>query len=132
MLIVMLSGILAKNAELRTSKNGNEFATATIKVPSAEGDSYNSVTAFGDLAPILAGLQRGDPVTIIGAGKVNVYQGKDGETKAGLSVVASRIIALADSQTAVAASSHPSAAPANKRAAKVPSSASQSPFQAAW
>lgn len=97
-LTIMLSGSIAKQPETRTSKNGNEFATTTVRTQTAEGDLFASVTAFSELAPILARLQRGDPVTVIGTGKVSTYQGRDGDTKAGLSVVASRIIALADHQ----------------------------------
>ncbi len=98
MLTVMLSGTIAKTPEQRTSKNGNEFATTSVRAQTGEGDLFASVTAFGELAPTLARLAKGDPVTVIGTGKVSVYQGKDGDTKAGLSVIASRIIALADHQ----------------------------------
>jgi len=97
-LTVMLSGTLAKTPEQRTSKKGNEFATTTVRTPTAEGDLFANVTAFSELAPVLARLAKGDPVTIIGTGKVSTYTAKDGEPKAGLSVIASRIIALADNQ----------------------------------
>lgn len=98
MITIMLSGNIAKTPEQRTSKNGNPFATATVRTQTAEGDLFASITAFSELAPILAGLQRGDPVTIISNAKVTTYQGKDGDAKAGLSITASRIIALADHQ----------------------------------
>lgn len=100
MITVMVSGILSKPPEQRTSKNGNAFTLASIRTQTAEGDLYASVTAFGDLCPALAGLAKGDPLTVIGTARVSTYTGKDGATKAGLSIIASRIIALADHQAA--------------------------------
>lgn len=97
-LTIMLSGTIAKQPEVRTSKNGNEFATTTVRVQTAEGDLFASVTAFGDLAPTLARLAKGDPVTLVGTGKVSAYTAKDGEHRAGLSITASRLIALVDQQ----------------------------------
>ena len=67
---IMLSGSIAKQPEVRTSKNDNPFATATAQVQTAEDDLYASVPAFGDLGKIPAGLAKGDPVTVIGSGKV--------------------------------------------------------------
>jgi single-stranded DNA-binding protein len=96
--IIMLTGTLAKEPETRTSKAGHPFAVASIRVQTAEGDVFTSITAFGSLADTLAGLAKGDPVTIIGTGRVTTYQGKDNETKAGLSVTASRIVCLTDHQ----------------------------------
>lgn len=96
MITCMISGTLSKQPETRQSKNGNAYTLASIRIPIAEGDVYASVTAFSELSPILAGMQRGDPVTVIGQGKVSTYQGKDGTTRAGLSITAGRIIALVD------------------------------------
>ncbi len=100
MIIIMISGTIAKPPEPRTSRNGNPFTLASIRTQTSDGDLYASLTAFSELAPILAGLAKGDPVTVIGTAKVSTYEGKDGDTKAGLSITASRIIALADHQAA--------------------------------
>ena len=98
MITVMVAGQLAKQPEQRMSKNSNPFTVASIRIQSAEGDMFALITAFSELAPILAGLAKGDPVTIVGNAKVSTYTGKDGDTRAGLSITASRIIAISDHQ----------------------------------
>ncbi len=99
MITVMLSGTIAKPPETRTSAKGNNYAVATIR--SGEGDDavFASITAFGDLAGTLAGLERGSPLTVVGTGKIGTYEAKDGTgTRASLSITASRIVALVDHQ----------------------------------
>ena len=60
----MLSGTLAKQPEQRTSSKGNVYTTATLRTGEGDNAVFASVTAFGDLACILAGLAKGDPPTI--------------------------------------------------------------------
>lgn len=98
MITCMLSGTLTKSPEQRTSKNGNTYSLASIRIPSAEGDLFASVTAFEPLAATLAGMAKGDPITVVGTAKLSAYQAKDGEHRAGLSIIASRIIGIADHQ----------------------------------
>lgn len=98
MITCMISGALSKSPETRTSKTGNPYTTATVRTGEGEDSLFCSVTCFGDLAGTLAGLAKGDAITVIGTGKVSTYTGKEGDTRAGLSITANRIIALMDLQ----------------------------------
>lgn len=100
MITVMLSGSISKQPETRTSAKGNSYAVATIRTGEGDDAVFVSVTAFGDLADTLAGLQKGDSACVVGTGKIGTYEAKDGSgTKASLSITASRIVALVDHQS---------------------------------
>lgn len=98
-MLIMLSGSITKQPEQRISRNGNPYPIATVRTQDSEDARFVSVTTFGDLADILADLAKGDPITMVGTGKIGTYESKDGSgTRASLSVTASRIIALIDPQ----------------------------------
>src|SRR5512143_2364539 len=99
-LAVMLSGSISKAPETRTTKAGNPFAFTTVRVPSQDGDIYASVTVFdSSLVDTLSSLKPGDPVTVVGSGKLSLYTpANGGDPRPNLSVTASRIIALTDRQ----------------------------------
>ncbi len=99
---VMLSGSISKQPETRQTSKGNPFAFTTVRVPSQEGDTYASVTAFDSaLMDTLTQLKPGDPVTVVGAGKLSIYTpAHGGDPRPSLSVTASRIVCLSDRQAA--------------------------------
>lgn len=99
MIAVQLSGTVSKQPETRQTQRGGQFAFTSVKVQHLDGDIYANVTAWDSaLVDVLTTLKPGDPVTVCGAGKVSIYTGRDNEPRASLSVTASRIIALADTQ----------------------------------
>ncbi len=98
---MMLSGTLAKQPEQRTSSRGNADTTATLRTGEGNDAVFASVTAFGDLACILAVLDKGDPMTVVGSGRLSIYTpAHGGDPRASLSVTASRIVCLTDRQAA--------------------------------
>ena len=116
MIVCMIQGTLIRDPERRISKNGNEFATALVKT---DENQIVSVMAFGELADLLADLRRGDALSVIGTAQLSVYTAKDtGETRPGLSLTASRIMALVDK----AATGKP------KKARPMPQEEHQEPF----
>ena len=93
---VLVSGALFRAPELKTSKAGKAYVTATIK---ARGDDSRSefwrVTAFGETAQDdLMRLDEGDHVTCQGAMKCELYQPEGKEARINLSVVADSVTPL--------------------------------------
>ena len=83
---------------IRRSGQRGDFATATLKVHS-EGGEYIlvSVIAF-DAAELLLSHRQGDAIAVAGRGGVRTWVGKDGETKAGLSLVADQVASVASAR----------------------------------
>jgi len=92
-----IAGVLARDAVVRQSqKSGKEFLTATVitERPSPkEGDdrvfsTYWDVLAFGQKnVDLVTSLKEGSPVFATGEVECRTYEGKDGNTKAGLKLV---------------------------------------------
>ncbi len=91
-----IKGIMFKSPELKTSKSGNAYAVATLKVKDGEANKFWRVMAFKDAAPALMGFNDGDLVRAEGAIKVETYE-KDGQTRVSLTVMASTVEAPAKS-----------------------------------
>ena len=62
MITLLLSDIIAKPPEQRTSQNGNPDVTATRHPQEGEDALFASVTVFGVLYPVLAGLVKDDSI----------------------------------------------------------------------
>ena len=89
---VLVSGKLARDPEQKTSRNGNPFATATIRDGFGDDALWWRVFAFSDEArEELMSLQAGDGVAVSGSFKAEVYAGA-GEPRVSLSVTADRLI----------------------------------------
>jgi len=88
----MASGVLARDPERRHGANG-DFAIATVRVGAGDNVQWISAIAFGDAATRLLSLRAGDGVSVAGRGEVKTWQGRDGEARSGLSVVANEIAA---------------------------------------
>lgn len=99
MIAVQVSGAISKAPETRHTQKGGQFAFTTVRVPSPDGDQYLNVTAWDSaLVEVLASLKQGDPVTVVGTGKLTTWTDRDGNARPNLSVTASRIISIADTQ----------------------------------
>jgi single-strand DNA-binding protein len=90
----LASGPLWRDPEQRTSKAGNPFATAKLKVRSGDGFQFVGILAFDEAArDELLRLKAGETVSVQGALKVETYV-KDGETRISLTIMADHVQAL--------------------------------------
>ncbi|MGO9039035.1 MAG: single-stranded DNA-binding protein [Steroidobacteraceae bacterium] len=85
--------IFGKPAE-RTSKSGNRFATAKVRVPMPDGSSMfaNIITFRDHVATALLALEDGASLAISGELKISTYQAKDGSYRPSLDVTVHEIL----------------------------------------
>ncbi len=88
----LVTGRLIADPERRTGQSGKGYVLAKIAAHDGDADSLVSVMAFGSAADQLAAMGKGDTVAVNGRAKVNTWAGRDGETKAGLSVTADAVL----------------------------------------
>ncbi len=94
---VLVSGVLHRAPESRTSRNGNAFTTATLRAKDKDGDAtmWWKVVAFADAAQVqLLALGDGDAVSIQGPMRAEIYQPEGGDPRVSLSVVADMVTPL--------------------------------------
>ena len=92
--VALISGTLFKAAEQRTSKNGNEFVTATLKSKEGDGASFWRLTAFNtDARAELMRLNAGDAVSVQGLMRAELYKPEGGEPRVSLSLVVDQALA---------------------------------------
>ncbi len=97
MFSVLLSGKLTKNPKPGTSKIGNPYCTASIRVPvqgqrEDEPDCvFASVIAFGADAEQLARLGAGDSLSLTGSARLSSWE-KDGKVSTGLNVTVTGLL----------------------------------------
>ena len=85
-------GRLGGDIELRTSKAGKPFASASVAVGTGDATQWVRVVAFGSAAEHAAAtLSKGDAVYCEGSLRLERWMGKDGQERGGLSVVASTL-----------------------------------------
>ena len=93
---IVISGRLARDAELRKTTGGNSVATATVAVDGfKDGEKYAdffTVVAWGKTAERLAKYgQKGTQVEVCGRMNSRVYQAKDGTNRTAWEINASNI-----------------------------------------
>lgn len=83
MIDALIIGKLFKAAEARTSKNNNQFVTATLTVADADQQrQFVKVIAFREaVCDQLLALATGDSLAVSGQLKVSTYTAKDGSTR---------------------------------------------------
>jgi single-stranded DNA-binding protein len=92
---VLVSGALFRAPEQKTSKAGKPFVTATIKVAADNSADFWSVLAFSESAQAeLMRLGEGDKISAQGSLKVELYAGRDGQTRINRTVFADHVLAL--------------------------------------
>lgn len=92
---VLVQGRLTKAPESRTARNGTPFALAQVSVTMEEGDVLASVIAFRpEAVDALLALEKGDAVAIAGRAKVGVWQPREGEPRASLSITADAVLSV--------------------------------------
>jgi single-stranded DNA-binding protein len=78
---VLLSGRLRGTPEVRTSRNGNPFATFRLNVPTGKDGSYTqaSCICFSQTAiELMSALTDGDSVAVTGEAVIKTWEGKNG------------------------------------------------------
>jgi single-stranded DNA-binding protein len=92
---VLVSGALSRAPELKTSKSGKAYVTATVKVAADGAAEFWSIVVFSESAQAeLTRLGEGDKVSIQGSLKVEPYTGRDGQTRINRTVFADHVLAL--------------------------------------
>lgn len=93
MIDCLVSGKLHGLPQQRTSKNGNTFTTAKLRVPTGEDSTFCNVIAFDDdtQAALLA-LGAGEAVALAGTLKVGMWTDKSGTAHPSLDLVASKAL----------------------------------------
>jgi single-stranded DNA-binding protein len=91
----IISGSIFRQPEQRTSKNGRQFSSATIRVRDGDELLFVRVVAFSESVQTeLMRLTDGDAVAVQGALKVDTYVASGGARKVSLSLVADHVLAL--------------------------------------
>jgi single-stranded DNA-binding protein len=89
----LAQGRLVKPPEERTASNGRAYALAQVAVAMEEGDVLASVIAFRpEAVAALLALEKGDAVAVAGRAKVGVWQPREGERRASLSITADAVL----------------------------------------
>jgi single-stranded DNA-binding protein len=92
--LALITGVLFRSPEQRTSKAGKSYVSATIRAKDGDASQFWRVTAFSETTQAeLMRLGDGDAVSVQGPLKVETYE-IDGATKLSLSIIADRVLAL--------------------------------------
>jgi len=95
MTFALVNGVLHREPERRTSKNGKAFVTASLRCKDGDGSAFWRVTGFSESAcDELLRLKAGDAVSVQGQMKAELYQPEGGEPRLSLSVIADHVLAL--------------------------------------
>lgn len=95
MIRALITGTLYGAPQARTAASGNQYATAKLRADGKDGTSaWCSVIAFGEVADRLLTLGDGAALSISGRAEVNAWLDKQGEPRAGLSLVADELATL--------------------------------------
>jgi single-strand DNA-binding protein len=97
--LIVLTGHLGKDPELRTNQEGKSFANFTMAVKTGYGERaistwYNCV-AFGKTAEAVSKyLKKGDATTITGEPSLRQYTTKDGNKGQSLEVAVDKLVLI--------------------------------------
>lgn len=95
MIRALVSGVLHTDPQARTSQNGNLFTTAKLRADAKDSSSvWCNLIAFGSEAERLATLKAGAAISVAGRAELSAWIDKQGEPKAGLSLVVDELASL--------------------------------------
>jgi single-stranded DNA-binding protein len=82
-------GVLAKDAEPKTSKSGKQYLSFRVRVQDGDSATWIGVRLFGDCASDLMSkaLLAGTPVYVEGRLSLDEWEAADGSKRTGLSVM---------------------------------------------
>ena len=93
MIDALIAGKLHGAPSQKTSKNGNTFTTAKVRVPSGDDSIFCNVIAFDDGAQAaLLALGTGEAVSLAGSLKVGTWTARDGTARPSLDMTASQVL----------------------------------------
>lgn len=91
----LLIGELSSDPIARTSANGNQFATANLRVPAGGSAQFVGLAVFDrTAAEKLMRLRKGDACAATGALTANVWTAKDGTERSGWRITATQILSV--------------------------------------
>jgi single-stranded DNA-binding protein len=90
----LISGMLHDAPTMKTSKAGKEFYIGKVKDDSTNPVTWTSIVCFDEQAAILAGMKKGDALSVSGKLTVDVYQPAQGDPRANISITCDNIITL--------------------------------------
>ena len=115
MIRALVSGRLHDAPQARTSQSGNPFTTGKLRADGKDGATvWTSIIAFGELGERLATLPAGAALSVSGRAEVNAWLDKNGEPRAGLSVVVEELATLRGKPRLPSESRPPSRRPARQ------------------
>jgi single-strand DNA-binding protein len=92
---VMVSGALGKQPTQRTSKNGNVYLTASLRVTAANETEWWNLLCFSESAQAeIMRLEVGERLSCQGGLKIELYRGNDGEARVSRTISADAVLAL--------------------------------------
>jgi hypothetical protein len=92
---VMVTAALGKQPTQRTSKNGNVYLTASLRVMAGNETEWWNLLCFSENAQAeIMRLEVAERLSCQGGLKVELYRGNDGEARISRTVVADVILAL--------------------------------------
>ena len=94
-LYIMAAGALGKPPQQRTSKNGNSYVTASLRVTAGNEVEWWHLLCFheGAQAEIMR-LDAGEKLCVQGPPKIEIYRGGDGEQKISRTLMVDVVLAL--------------------------------------
>lgn len=93
MIDALIAGKLHGAPSQKTSKNGNTFTTAKVRVPSGDDSIFCNVIAFDqDAQGALLALGTGEAVALAGSLKVGTWTARDGTARPSLDMTASQVL----------------------------------------
>jgi single-stranded DNA-binding protein len=93
--LALITGVLFRAPEQRTSKLGKPFVTATIRAKDGETTLWWKVVAFSESAQAeLMRLVDGDSLAVQGSFRAELYQPEGGEPKVSPSIIADHVLSL--------------------------------------
>lgn len=95
MIDALVSGKVSGAPTRRTSKSGNAFTVAKVRVPTGEESVFCNVICFAEPAQAaLLALGDGEAVALAGTLKVGTWTAKDGTARPSLDLVASNVLSV--------------------------------------
>jgi len=93
MIDALISGKVMGTPAQRTSKNGNAFTVAKVRVPTGEDSVFCNVISFTESAQAaLLALGDGDVVALAGSLKVGTWIDREGQARPSLDMTASQVL----------------------------------------
>lgn len=94
MIDALISGRIHGQPVSRTSKNGSQFVTAKVRVPTANGDAlFSNAIAFSEtVCTALLALGDGDSVALSGSLAPGIWHDREGHARVSLELTAHAVV----------------------------------------